>query len=132
MKKWYIITKMFSYDSISKSQSFSEKFNDSWHLTLKIEFESQILSLICIIKLTFTKYNNFLWVPCWFLTKILTNFDPTLEKFHNRTEPYIHNIVENFLKYDVPYVCLCLIKFIYSEKATKFCEIFTLLLTGTT
>ena len=26
----------------------------------------------------------------------------------------------------------CLFKFIYSEKATKFCEIFTLLLTGTT
>ena len=25
-----------------------------------------------------------------------------------------------------------LLKFIYSEKATKFCEIFTLLLTGTT
>ena len=25
-----------------------------------------------------------------------------------------------------------LVKFIYSEKATKFCEIFTLLLTGTT
>jgi hypothetical protein len=24
------------------------------------------------------------------------------------------------------------VKFIYSEKATKFCEIFTLLLTGTT
>ena len=27
---------------------------------------------------------------------------------------------------------LCALKFIYSEKATKFCEIFTLLLTGTT
>ena len=26
----------------------------------------------------------------------------------------------------------CLLKFIYSEKATKFCKIFSLLLTGTT
>ena len=29
-------------------------------------------------------------------------------------------------------LCFVLLKFIYSEKATKFCEIFTLLLTGTT
>ena len=30
------------------------------------------------------------------------------------------------------YACLGKLKFIYSEKATKFCEIFTLLLTDTT
>ena len=29
-------------------------------------------------------------------------------------------------------ILLTVVKFIYSEKATKFCEIFTLLLTGTT
>ena len=31
-------------------------------------------------------------------------------------------------KYNV-YLVVCLVKFIYSEKATKFCEIFPLLLT---
>ena len=37
---------------------------------------------------------------------------------------------ETFLKILERYTYL--VKFIYSEKATKFCEIFTLLLTGTT
>ena len=29
-------------------------------------------------------------------------------------------------------ICTTVLKFLYSEKATKFCEIFTLLFTGTT
>ena len=43
-------------------------------LTLKIEFDSQILALLDTSLLhQFSKFNNFLWV-CWFLDKNLSNF----------------------------------------------------------
>ena len=44
----------------------------------------------------------------------------------------VHVVIECPLRWTNTYRVLLLVKFIYSEKATKFCEIFTLLLTDTT
>ena len=52
-------------------------------MTSKIDFESQILVLFDSLPLIQnSKFNNFLWVCCWFLCKNLSNFVP---KFENST-----------------------------------------------
>ena len=55
-----------------------------WFLTLKIDFESQILALFDTNPLhQFSKFNNFLWV-CWFLGRNISNFVYLLQNFITR------------------------------------------------
>ena len=55
-----------------------------WFLTLKIDFECQILALFDTFPLIqFSKFNNFLWV-CWFLGKNISNFVLPAWKLHYR------------------------------------------------
>ena len=61
-------------------------------------------------------------LDCKLRTKIIT-------KLKNISSIFWHNSKVHIVKYYTTEGC---IKFIYSEKATKFCEISTLLLTGTT
>ena len=51
-------------------------------------------------------------------------------EFHGKDHPCVFPFIYRGIVSD-PELDLSLLKFIYSEKATKFCKIFTLLLTGT-
>ena len=90
--KIYMIKKclwqeMCSYIHILRGIKNSVRF--WWFLTLKIDFESQILAIFDTSPLhQFEKFNNFLWV-CWFSAKIVFNFVSPPWKLHNR---YYHSI----------------------------------------
>ena len=73
------------------------------------------------IRLTTSEVSN--QIPIFFTNQILTNL--LFIRIDYLTE-YI------FMYEKISLKKVSVVKFIYSERATKFCEIFTLLLTGTT
>ena len=71
------------------------------------------------------------WTQCNFMST------PIIQKIKDEksfgAEVYLHVSFESTLSWFLPdWFTSITLKFIYSEKTTKFCEIFTLLLTATT
>ena len=73
-------------------------------MTCYVDFECQILALFYQTVIQFFSQNTKFYLEhvVFLQIKNLTNFDPPLEKFHDQTDSYIHNIVENSIKYDLP------------------------------